>query len=66
MTMKKVASLDQATPSPKKPNATRNSNARRNVETWTDPRHDLKPAGYFRDKVLRLFRAEDAEQGGRP
>ena len=63
--MEKVASLYPATPSPKKRN-TRNRSARRNVETWTDPRHDLKPAGYFRDKVLRLFREEDAEQGGRP
>lgn len=57
---------NKATPSPKKRNVTSNRNARRNVETWTDPRHDLKPAGYFRDKVLALFRAEDAEQGGRP
>ena len=57
--MKKVASLYPATPSPKK------RNARRNVEAWTDPRMDLKPAGYFRDKVLALFRAEDA-RGDRP
>jgi hypothetical protein len=58
---------NKATPSPKKRNVTRNRNARRNVgawEIWPDP-GNLRPAGYFRDKVLKLFREEDA-RGDRP